>query len=167
MSLVSAGRKAPAFELSGVDGSKYSLDGALTRAPLLAVFFKVSCPTCQFTFPFVQRLYRQFLNAGATGVQVWGISQDNIQDTLHFAREFDLTFPLLIDEEPYELSQDYGLTHVPSLFLIAPDGQVEMSGDGFAKSDLLAIRKSLAQHLSAKPDELFRPGEHIPEFKPG
>ena len=167
MSIVRAGKKPPPFELTGTDGKKYSLQGALARGPLLAVFFKVSCPTCQFAFPFVERMYRQFLAAGAPGIQVWGISQDNPQNTQHFATEWEVTFPLLIDDEPYELSQEYGLTHVPSLFLITPDGQVEFSGDGFCKADLLGIRKSLAHYLSVKPAELFRAGEQVPEFKPG
>ncbi|MHB8656288.1 MAG: peroxiredoxin family protein [Terriglobia bacterium] len=167
MSMVPAGKKAPPFELTGVDSKTYSLQAALARGPLLAVFFKVSCPTCQFTFPFVERMYRQFLEAGAAGVQIWGISQDNPQNTQRFAKEWDVTFPLLIDEDPYEISQEYGLAHVPTLFLIAPDGQVEISGDGFSKADLLSIRKSLASHLSVKPAELFRAGEQVPDFKPG
>ncbi|HLY61975.1 MAG TPA: TlpA disulfide reductase family protein [Terriglobia bacterium] len=167
MALVIAGQAAPAFSLTGADGKKYSLGTALTQGPLLAAFFKISCPTCQFTFPFLDRLYRHFLDAGATGIQIWGISQDNAEQTRQFARDWGVTFPLLLDEDPYEISQAYGLTHVPSLFLIAPDGRVEISGDGFNKSDMLAIRKSLAQHYSAKPAELFRKGEHIPEFKPG
>lgn len=167
MAVVPAGRNAPTFNLTGVDGKRYSLQGALGQGPLLAAFFKVSCPTCQFAFPFLDRLYRQFREAGATGIQVWGISQDDAEQTRHFARDLGATFPLLLDEDPYETSQAYGLTHVPSLFLIAPDGRVEISGDGFSKSELLAIWKSLAQHYSAKPTELFQKGEHIPEFKPG
>lgn len=167
MSIVLAGKKAPPFELTGTDAKKYSLQGALARGPLLLVFFKVSCPTCQFTFPFVDRLYRQFLAAGATGIQVWGISQDNPQNTQRFAKDWGVTFPLLIDEEPYEISQEYGLIHVPTLFLISPDGQVELSSDGFLKADLLAIRKSLASQLAVKPAELFRAGEQVPDFKPG
>lgn len=167
MAVVAAGRKAPEFKLPGIDGKTLSLGEALARGPLLAVFFKISCPVCQFTFPFIERLYRQFLAAGADGIQVWGISQDIKEYTQDFAREWGVTFPLLLDQEPYETSQGYGLTHVPSLFLIASDGRVEISGDGFSKSDLLAVRKSLAQHYSAKPAELFRAGEHIPEFKPG
>jgi hypothetical protein len=57
--------------------------------------------------------------------------------------------------------------HVPTLFLIAPDSQVEISGDGFSKADLLAMQKSLARHLSVAPPALFQPGEKVPEYKPG
>jgi len=165
--MVLAGKKAPPFELTGTDGEKYSLPRALARGQLLLVFFKVSCPTCQFTFPFIERMYRQFLAVGATHVQVWGISQDNSQNTQRFAKDWGVTFPLLIDDEPYEISQEYGLVHVPTLILISPDGQVELSGDGFCKGDLLGIRQSLASQLAAKPADLFRAGEQVPDFKPG
>lgn len=167
MALISPGGKAPAFNLIGMDGKTYSTGDALPRGPLLTAFFKISCPTCQYTFPFLERLYQQFLKAGAAGIQLWGISQDNLDNTKRFAGEWGVTFPLLLDNDPYEISQSYGLTHVPSLFLIASDSRVEFSGDGFAKRDLLSIRKSLAQHYSVRPAELFQTSEHIPEFKPG
>ena len=167
MPTVEAGQMAPTFELNGMDGKKYSLREALARGPLLAAFFKVSCPTCQYTFPFLDRLYQQFHSAGAQSVQIWGISQDNARDSQRFAKEFSATFPILIDDEPYEISREYGLNYVPTLFLIAPDGHVEFTGDGFSKADLLAIHKSLGKHWSVKPPELFHRGENIPEFKPG
>ena len=167
MATVATGQIAPAFELVGTDGRQYSLATALVRGPVLAVFFKVSCPTCQYSLPFFERIYQQFLAVGAQGIQVWGISQDNSPNTKFFAKEFGITFPLLIDDEPYETSQEYGLTHVPSYFLITSDRKVEVSGDGFGKTDLLGIRKSLARHLSASPAELFAPSEQVPAFKPG
>lgn len=167
MPTIAAGKAAPPFELSGVTGNKYSLREALAQGPLLAAFFKVSCPTCQFTFPFIERVYRQLRQAGFAGVQVWGVSQDNASHTQQFAKEYGVTFPLLIDDEPYEISQAYGLKYVPTLFLIAPDGRVEFNGDGFSKSDLLAIYKRLAERGSVRPPALFQPGEKVPEFKPG
>ena len=167
MAAITAGKNAPAFELTATDGKVYSMSDALARGPLLAAFFKVSCPTCQYTLPFVERLYQQFLGAGAADIQVWGISQDNAQNTRHFAQDFGVTFPLLIDKEPYEISQEYHLTHVPTLFLIGPGGRVELSSDGFCKDDLLEIRKSLATNFAVRPAELFQSGEQIPAYKPG
>ncbi|PYV01708.1 MAG: hypothetical protein DMG26_12945, partial [Acidobacteria bacterium] len=76
-------------------------------------------------------------------------------------------FPILIDEEPYETSQEYGLEYVPTLFLIAADGQVQISSDGFSKVDLLEIQKYFAKHFSVTPPSLFLPSEKIPEYKPG
>jgi len=136
----------------------------MAKGNVLAVFFKVSCPTCQYTFTFLERLYRQL---GPNGVQVLGISQDSARDSQKFAQQFGVTFPVLIDAEPYAVSRKYGVDSVPTLLLIAPDGQVEVTGDGFSKSDLLAVQRSLARHLSVTPPPLFQPGEKVPEYKPG
>jgi peroxiredoxin len=164
MPVIAAGKNAPPIELAATDGKKYSLKEALARGPVLAAFFKVSCPTCQYTLPFIERLYQQFRDKS---VQIWGVSQDNAKDSQRFAKEYGLTFPVLVDENDYAVSNDYGLEYVPSYFLIAPGGAVEVAGDGFSKKDLLAIQRSLAEKLSAKPPSLFQPNEKIPEYKPG
>jgi len=98
---------------------------------------------------------------------VWGVVQDKAPDGARFAATYKLTFPILIDDSPYKVSRAYSLTHVPSLFLVKPDGRIEISGEGFCKADLLAIQESLAQMLSATPPALFLPTEKIPEYKPG
>jgi thiol-disulfide isomerase/thioredoxin len=99
MPTVAAGKTAPPFDLASMDGKGYSLRDALAQGPVLAAFFKVSCPTCQYTFPFLERLYQQFR---AQNVQLWGISQDTARDSQRFAKTYGVTFPILIDEEPYE-----------------------------------------------------------------
>jgi peroxiredoxin len=164
MSALKVGKAAPPFELIATDGRKYSLKEGLKNGPVLTAFFKVGCPTCQYTFPFLERLYQQLRSSGA---QLWGISQDGVKDSQHFAREYSLTFPVLIDEYPYQLSCRYGLEYVPSIFLIAADGSIAIKSEGFVKRDLLEIQKSLAQTLSAPIGALFSPKENVPEYKPG
>jgi peroxiredoxin len=162
-----AGKTAPPFALGATDGQKRSLTEALSRGPLLAAFFKISCPTCQYTFPFIERLYQQLRSAGAPDVQIWGIVQDSASLGRRFAQEYGVTFPILVDDEPYETSREYGLNYVPTLFLINPDARVEITCDGFAKADLIAIHTWLASHFAVKPPALFRPADGVPEFKPG
>jgi peroxiredoxin len=164
MPTVAAGQMAPRFELKRTDGEPYSLQSALAKGPVLAAFFKVSCSTCRYTFPFLERIYQHFRDKG---VQIWGISQDNPYDTERFAKEFGIAFPLLIDEDHYAISREYGLSYVPTLFLIAPAGNVEVSCDGFSKADLTKIHRFLASHFGVTPAELFRRSEKIPEYKPG
>ena len=164
MSVLKAGKSAPHFGLAALDGKKYSLQEGLKHGPVLAAFFKVTCPTCQYAFPFLERLYQQLRSSG---VQIWGISQDGVRDSQRFAREYSVTFPILIDDYPYQISREYGLEYVPSIFLIAADGSITIESEGFAKRDLLEIQKSLAQALSASVGALFSPKENVPEYKPG
>jgi peroxiredoxin len=164
MPALRTGMTAPCFQLATTTGERYSLREALARGPVLLAFFKVSCPTCQFTFPFLERLHAQLREQG---VQTWGIVQDKAKDGARFASAFGVTFPILIDDSPYKVSRAYGLTHVPSLFLVKPDGSTEISSEGFCKADLLAIQSTLAKLVSATPTALFLPTERIPEYKPG
>ncbi len=164
MTALNAGKIAPLFELTTTTGERLSLDQALARGPVLLAFFKVTCPTCQFTFPFLERIYQQLREPGG---QVWGIVQDKAQDGALFARNYGVSFPILIDDAPYKVSRLYNLAHVPTLFLVKPDGQIAMSSEGFSKAELLAIQESLAQLDSAAPALLFLPNESVPEYKPG
>jgi peroxiredoxin len=164
MGTLKQGDEAPAFTLAEMKGSQHVSLEALARGPLLIVFFKVGCPTCQYTLPFIERMHQQLAGHGA---QIWGISQDNARNSQDFAREYEITFPILIDDHPYEISDAFGITHVPTLFLIGPQGRIEVATDGFDRKGLLAIQHSLAQHTTGTPPALFLPSERVPEFKPG
>jgi peroxiredoxin len=164
MPTLSAGKSAPPFQLSTLTGERLSLAQSLAEGPVLLAFFKVSCPTCQFTFPFLERIQQQLRERGA---QIWGIVQDRAKDGARFAAAYGVTFPILVDDAPYEVSRAYGLSHVPSLFLVKQDGSIEIVSEGFAKADLLSIHRTFAQTLSITPAALFGPNESVPEFKPG
>ena len=162
--MLTAGKSAPNWELTSTDGKKYALKEGLAKGPVVLAFFKVECPVCQFTFPFLERLYQQLKGKG---VQLWGISQDDARATQRFAKEYGLTFPLLIDDYPYETSRHYRLEYVPSVILIGGDGKVSITSEGFSKADLLAIQKALAHEHAVVPPALFQPHEQIPEYRPG
>lgn len=164
MTHIVAGNMAPGFSLKSLDGKGYSLDALLKRGPVVAAFFKVSCPVCQFTFPFLERLYKRY---GGEGVTFVGISQDDAKATRKFAQEYGVTFPILIDEEDYPVSNAYGLTNVPTIFLIDADGTVKVSSMGFDRKDLEAIAASLAERRTMALAPLFRPDEVVPANKPG
>ena len=165
MTHIIKGNIAPGFSLKSVDGKEYSLDSILQRGPVVAAFFKISCPVCQFTFPFLERLYKRY---GGGGVTFLGISQDDADDTKGFAKEFGVTFPMLLDDEDgYVASNACGLTNVPTIFLIDTEGIVKVSSTGFDKKDLEAIAAELAQRSNIMLAPLFRPDEVVPINKPG
>jgi peroxiredoxin len=161
---IRTGGKAPSLSLPDTEGQPHSLAQELSKGPVLLAFFKVGCPTCQYAFPFIERVHRQFATYGAS---VWGISQDDESASRDFASEYGISFPILIDRKPYEVSNYYGVGYTPTLFLVAPDGGIKLAGDGFSKQDLIQTQKWLSQCLSAAPGDLFLPGEKVPEFKPG
>ena len=164
MSTVQAAMAAPAFALADITGKSHALTDALKKGPVLAAFFKVSCPVCQFTFPFLQRLYEMY---GDSKVSFLAISQDNAADTREFLQEFGVKFPSLIDVDGYKVSKQYGLTMVPSLFFIQPDGKVKTASMGFAKRDLESIAAEMAAVYGKPAQPIFRSGEKVPDYRPG
>lgn len=164
MAALQPGSKAPAISLKTIDGEPMNLAEALKKGPVLAAFFKVSCPVCQFTFPFLERLHENF---GGAKFALWGISQNDREETVDFAQEFGIRFPLLLDTQSFEVSNQYKLTNVPSLFFIQPDGRIGISSVGFAKADIEQIAKILAEAAQNSAFSVFRPGEVVPAYKPG
>jgi peroxiredoxin len=164
MSALPRGKTAPPISLADTTGKTLSLAQALKNGPVLAAFFKVSCPTCQFTMPFLERLHQSY---GGDKFTLLGISQDDARDTRKFCEEYGVQFPALIDERGYPVSNEYGLTNVPTMFWINTDGQIQSSSVGFSKTDLQQMAQQAA-HSTGKPSvPLFKPGEVIPETKPG
>jgi len=165
MEALTAGTAAPDFTLNSTDGKKFSLKEALTRGPVVAAFFKISCPVCQYTAPFLERVYKA---NGKSNVTFVGISQDNLRDTRLFMEEFGVTFPVLLDDTTtYPVSNAYQLTTVPSVFWIGQDGEIEISSVGWSRKDVEDIHRKMAKKAGTKPLPLFKPGEDVRDFRAG
>jgi len=165
MTALAAGTQAPDFNLSSVDGKPFSLRDALAQGPVVAAFFKVSCPVCQYAFPFLDRIYK---NYGGRKVTFVGISQNDQKDTTNFMKQFGITFPILLDEtKTFPVSNAYGLTNVPTVFWIAADEEIEVSSVGWSRQDIEEIAGKAADANGANVAPLFRPDEQIAEFRAG
>jgi peroxiredoxin len=165
MAALTVGAKAPEFELKTLDGKRFVLGDELASGPVLLAFFKVSCPTCQYAFPFLERLHGAY---GADGVKIAGVSQNDAKATAAFAKEFGATFPMLLDDPVnYPVSNAYGLTNVPSIFWIAQDGEIEISSVGWVKADFESINRKMAELRQSVAAVLFKPGEDVRDFRAG
>lgn len=154
--MLAEGEQAPAFELKKLQGGQRSLGEILKTGPALFAFYKISCPVCQLTAPYLERL-----SAGGK-IQIVGVSQDDAESTQGFNQRFGVTFPTLLDQasDGYPASNAYGISSVPSLFLVEPDGRVSKSFNGFSKRDL----EDLGARAGVAP---FRPDDKVPEWKAG
>jgi len=150
------GAPAPEFTLPDLDGRPMSLAQLRQGRAALVVFFKASCPVCQMTLPFLNRLLP------SDKVSVVTISQDDAVLTQRFRARFGVTVPTLLDDEDhgYPVSNDYRIAHVPSLFLVEPDGVVSLAVNGFSKADLETIGARAGI-------EIFTAGEAVPTWRPG
>jgi len=161
--LLRPGHCAPDFKLARLEApapsKPASLGELLPTGPVLLAFFKTSCPVCQMTLPYLERIHQ---GRAPQSLTVYGISQDDPETTREFTAEFGITFPMLLDTEEsrYPASNAYGISHVPSLFLVERDGTIAWSLEGFNRREFEAV----AATAGVSP---FRPGEQVPEWKAG
>jgi len=154
--LLATGARAPEFRLARLDGGESSLQELIANEPVLLAFFKISCPVCQMTFPFLERLHI------AGTLPIYGVSQNDAEDTADFNRRFRITFPTLLDREEngFAASNAFGLSSVPTLFLIERDGTISQVIEGWSKQDI----ERLAGIAGAS---IFRPEDNVPQWKAG
>jgi peroxiredoxin len=154
--LLSEGSRAPAFKLARVGGGETSLEELISRGQAVVALFKSACPICQFTFPYLERIH------AAGTLPIYGVSQDDAEDTREFSRRLGITFPMLLDTEEsgYPVSNAFGISHVPTMFVIEPGGTIGRVIEGWSKRDI----EWLGSQAGVKP---IRDGEQVPESKSG
>ena len=157
MPQLSSGQAAPDFELPDTAGSMHRLADALQSGPIVLVFYKSTCPTCQFTLPLLQKI--EAASGGKS--RIWGISQDDVRESVDFAKTFGFAFRILIDDHPYPVSVQYGLEYVPGIFIVNPDGRIALSDYGFSKDVLIDVARL------AGAVELFSADDKLPARRPG
>lgn len=163
MAALAPGKTAPDFTLPIMDGAEFSLRDALAKGPVILAFFKISCPVCQYAFPYFERMYQRLRGRDVT---IIGVSQNKPKDTAEFLRTFGITFPIALDNiDRYEVSNAYGLTNVPTLFEISQDGIIRTSSVGWSKTDLEQVYRRLVDGQRVVP--LYNPGEQVVAFKAG
>jgi peroxiredoxin len=166
MAALQPGTAAPDIALTGLDGKPFILSEVRKRGPIVLAFFKVGCPTCQYTFPYLERLWQAHKTEPLTIV---GISQDDQKDTEAFRAKHGVTFPLVLDDPArYRASRDYGLTNVPSIFLIDREGKIDFTSIGWVRFEFEQLNALLTMKDAAqKLPPIFAPGEVVAEFKAG
>jgi peroxiredoxin len=165
MTALAAGKKAPDVELKTMDGKKFSLQLELARGPVVLIFFKASCPTCQYALPMFERLHKAY---GQKNVTLVAVSQNDSNETAAFMKQFGITFPVLLDDtRSYPASNAYGLTNVPSIFWVAQDGEIELRSVGWVKADFEWINRKMAETDKVSPSVIYGPGEEVKDFRAG
>src|ERR1022692_115371 len=101
--ILDPGSRAPGFRLPRLEGGEATLAEFAAGGRVLVVFFKVSCPVCQLTMPFLERMHV----SGA--LPICAISHNDAPDSREFSQFCGLPIPTLLDsdDEDFPVSNPY------------------------------------------------------------
>ncbi|HKA37530.1 MAG TPA: TlpA disulfide reductase family protein [Thermoanaerobaculia bacterium] len=150
----------PSIKLRDEEGR----EADLPELPALYGFFKTTCPTSEFAWPFLDRI-RERAEGGS--LSVVGVSQDDPENSSRFTEFLKIRIPTFYDPEPWQASESLGLEIVPTLILVGEDGRVRETVVGFQRDKMEQLAVLASQRAGRPATALFAPGENVPAIKPG
>lgn len=126
--------QATNFELPLLNGGKMALEDTRGQVTILN-FWASWCGPCKDEAPHLQTFYEahkddvQFLAVNVT-------SRDEIKNIEKFVKQFELTFPVLLDESG-EVSTMYGAFTIPTTVFLNKDGEIVQEIAGPLNEELL------------------------------
>ncbi|MFN2607405.1 MAG: peroxiredoxin family protein [Acidimicrobiales bacterium] len=151
--MLTVGDTAPSFFLPDA-ASGQTVTDPWSEGRIVVVFFKVTCPVCQMVGPKVAAL-------AAGGARVLAVGQDPPAALKRYAGEHGQGVPTVSEPAPYRVSAAYGLSSVPSLFLVEPEGTIAAAVGAWDRARWNAVA------AAAGAPAVSTDGDGLPAFRPG
>lgn len=132
------------FSVTDVNGSKYQISELLKdKKAVILNFWYLNCMPCKMEFPFLQKAYEQY----SEDIEVLAINPlDGNDSTISdFAKESELTFPMIKEESEWESSMK--LTAYPTTVVIDRYGSIAMMHRGSITED--GVFEKLFEYFAA------------------
>jgi peroxiredoxin len=159
---LAAGSLLPAVTVQDLDGREEPLS-RLAAGPALLFFFKADCPATEVAARVLPRFAR------VPGLLVAAVSQDEAEDAREMAAGSGWLGGVLLlrDPEPWPASEALGVRAIPTWFLVAPGGRIELVAEGWSRDDANALAAAAARLAGSAPLTVSRPDGPEPALRPG
>ena len=114
------GFAAPDFTLQTSEGTAYTLSELRGQAVLVNLW-ATWCPPCRAEMPAIEKLYLEYKDQGLVVLALNMTYQDDPLKIGPFVREYNLTFPILL-ERTGDVASTYQLRSLPTSFFIDRHG---------------------------------------------
>ena len=141
-----AGKRAPEFTLTALDGSSVSLEQFRGRLVILE-FWASWCGPCREEFVALKKWRDEQAQTGLLdSVVVFSVNMGEEREVVEsFARRHAVPFPVLLDPDQ-SVSGRYGVRSLPTILFIEPKGRVAHAMSGYSSD----IGAQLTNILHAK-----------------
>jgi peroxiredoxin len=165
------GRKAPEFDLPGVDGKRYTLAGAKGPNGLLVMFI---CNHCPYVKAVRERIIRDAKELQAMGVGVIAINandasnypDDGFDNMRRIAEQYQYPFPYVFDETQ-TVAKAYGAVCTPDFFGFNANLELQYRGrldESRKETAPEGVRRDLFEAMAQVAKTGQGPAEQIPSM---
>ncbi len=138
------GAQATDFTLRDTDGKTVQLSDYLGKQVVLIDFWATWCVPCEAELPHLQQLYAANKDRGFVVLGVAMDGPETIAQVGPFARRYNLSFPVLLDEETKVVNVYNPKRTAPLSVLIDRRGQISRVRSGFSAGDEKLIAEDVA-----------------------
>lgn len=139
------GDTPPDFTLTSLDGKNVTLS-ELRGKKVVLNFWATWCPPCKAEMPHMQNYYEQ--NAKKDNVEIIAVNLTSeerdvtddakIDSVMTFRDSFDLTFPILLDQDPKKsVGIAYQILTIPTTYFIDSNGYIQRAIRGPMNVEML------------------------------
>ncbi len=138
---------APDFTLQTLDGHEITLS-KLKGKFILLDFWATWCAPCRESIPHLIQLYKTYQK---DGLEVIGMNTErgDMDTVRHFVKSMDIPYPTAIT--PGHVERDYGVTGLPTTFLIDKEGRIREKMVGFSSEIAKQLTAKVVELISEKP----------------
>ena len=140
------------FALRDLSGRTVRLSDHRGKVVLIN-FWATWCVPCKVELPHLERLYKQF---GPQGFVVLAIAMDGPESSANVdpqARQYGLTFPVLLDEETRVVAVYNPKRTAPFTVIVGRDGAVAKRREGYHAGDEVKVEADIKALLAARADQ--------------
>ncbi len=137
------------FTLSDVDGKSVHLSDYNGQVVLLD-FWATWCIPCEAEIPHLEKMYLEHKQEGFVVLAIAMDGPETVANVAPFARRYNLTIPVLLDEETRVVAIYNPKRTAPLSVLIDRKGKIARVRQGFNAGDEQLVEADVKQALAAK-----------------